>query len=252
MSANRVSARVVGALLSSLGIAAVLLLGLLAFSNAQARGAPAPEPHDRSAAAPLLRPQDVISIPRGSAPTFDGFCGYDEYADASTYDFDEAPPETGSVYLKHDDDYLYVCIVGVQGSNADRFASVYLDTDNGAEEWAEGDDLSLRVGILDGSQSSWVGTGVMNGYVTTTLDGWAALTDMGGGDFDQAEYVIPVGLTGGECKAPFGLAVYHHWVNGGGDDYGWPINQWYDEPMTWQPVALEGGPCATADMSIVM
>ena len=28
-----------------------------------------------------------------------------------------------------------------------------------------------------------------------------------------------------------------------GDDYGWPSNQWFDQPHTWQLVYLLNGPC---------
>src|SRR5207248_6299105 len=36
------------------------------------------------------------------------------------------------------------------------------------------------------------------------------------------------------------IAVYHHWLNSVGDDGGWPSNQFFDQPQTWQAALLGG------------
>jgi hypothetical protein len=175
----------------------------------------------------------------------DGVCdAQTEYADAAFFDFPDAFQVTGRVYLKHDDRYLYVCLSSAAGQHGARFASVYLDTDNLRETFAEADDLALHVGITSGAMSSFHGTGVANGYTAAILPGWSAATSPA--NADVAEYAIPLALTGGMCGSPFGLAAYHHWVQGIGDDYGWPSNQFFDQPQTWETVALASAPCAPA------
>ncbi|MCZ7571579.1 MAG: hypothetical protein M5U01_23775 [Ardenticatenaceae bacterium] len=175
----------------------------------------------------------------------DGLCDpHAEYADASSFDFLDADQVTGRLFLKHDDQNLYVCMIGAAGQFQDRFATVYLDTDNLREVFAEADDLALRAEVVSGATSSFQGSGVANGYVPAGFSGWSAATSWG--NADVAEYAIPLALTGGTCGSRFGLAVYHHWVLKAGDDYGWPSNQFFDQPQTWQTVALASAPCTPA------
>lgn len=193
--------------------------------------------------------QDIITIPQDdNAVKLDGVCDVSsEYSEALAFQFTDATV-SGTVYLKQEATHLFVCLEGILGTDPRRFASVYLDTDNGREKWAEGDDYSLRVDIITRTESSWVGTGVSNGYTATTLADWTAVTARG--DYDVAEYKIPITLTGGICNAPFGIAVYHHWVEYTGDDYGWPSPEWFDQPQTWQTAEFETPPCPNADLSL--
>ncbi len=226
------------------------LIALLAVFTAGATGRTGAFPiPDEGAPAVPDRPQDVITIPQDSnAVTMDGVCDVGtEYSKALAFQFDEETI-SGTVYLKQDAMNLFVCMEGVLGTKAERFASVYLDADNGREKWAEGDDYSLRVDIITGTESSWVGTGVSNGYTSTVLDDWTAVVNHG--DHDVAEYKIPITLTGGICNVPFGMAVYHHWVEYTGNDYGWPSNQYFDQPQTWQTVQFSAAPCPSADLSL--
>ena len=111
---------------------------------------------------------------------------------------------------------------------------MYIDRDNGKEKLAEDDDFALRTTIIDGSMESMAGTGDANGYKTTTLDGWQSVVTaagVGGSNFDTVEYAIPLRLVQAQCGAPFGLAFYHHWVLDEGVDYGWPNNQFFDQPQ---------------------
>jgi hypothetical protein len=196
-----------------------------------------------------IQAQAPITIPYGKAPvTLDGNCR--EYTDGVLYTFSELPGTTGRVYLKHDNSNLFVCLEGVPGERADRFASVYLDTDNGREPIAQSDDKSLRVNITNGITKSLQGSGVPNGYVSATLPGWtAAATHTANGD--SAEYSIPLLLTGGGCNRDFGLSVFHHWLRFVGDDFGWPAGSIFDQPQTWQEVKLDSFPCGRGKIAYV-
>lgn len=207
-----------------------------------------PTPADRveaaQNAASFTAPQSAvtITIPYARlAVNIDGNCDSKEYADVTPYTFVDGLEFQGLVYLKQDTDRLYVCLYGRAGSFANRFASVYLDTNNGQEKIAQIDDLAVQVRYADNATSNAVGTGA-GGYTSTVITGWEAKTS-GNVDIEMAEYAIPLTLTGGLCQAPFGIAVYHHWFATVGNDYGWPSNQWYDQPQTWQTAVLSNSPC---------
>jgi uncharacterized repeat protein (TIGR01451 family) len=202
-----------------------------------------------------LQAQDVITIPQGISVTVDARCDpASEYKDAASYDFTDVDasgaPISGTVYLKHDGAYLYICMKGSNGGYPDRFARIYLDTTNDRESYAGPNDFALQIGIVTPTPSSYKGTGVANGYVATPINGWSAATTWGNGD--MAEYKIPINVTGGWCGAHFGLAVYHHWVLAVGNDYGWPSNKFFDQPQTWQEVVLGGtAPCGSGKIAYV-
>ena len=164
-------------LLIGVGLVAV---ALWLFGAMPVRGAinsaPIDKPEVTTASESPVQAQAPITIPFGQAPvTVDGNCR--EYTDGVLYTFSELPGTTGRVYLKHDNSNLFVCLEGVPGERADRFASVYLDTNNGREPIAQSDDKSLRVNITDGITKSLQGSGVPNGYVPATLPGWMAGRD---------------------------------------------------------------------------
>ena len=186
----------------------------------------------------------VITIPLVAAPfTLDGACGTDEYAGARAVQFQESgSPVNSSVFLQHDNSYLYICMQGAIGSNSPSdFASVYLDTDYGREPMATYDDLSLTANIQQYT-TTLRGAGA-GGYLASSLSGWEARSAFG--NKHVFEYKIPISAltVGGLCQRTFGLAVYHLWVNGPGLDFGWPSNQWWDQPQTWQPVQLDRVTC---------
>lgn len=190
---------------------------------------------------------NVTVIPLAAPATIDGACTpAGEYADALALPYADAFGVTRTVYVKHDNLYMYVCLVGSAGTFPARFASVYLDTFNSRLLVAGSTDYALRADIITGTQSSFKGTGVPNGYTPINLTGWSVETTGGPGqNFDIAEYAIPLSITGGWCGQPFGLAVYHHWVQGVGNDYGWPSATFFDSPKTWAEVSLQGTPsCA--------
>jgi hypothetical protein len=229
-----------------LGLAVVVAL-LVALSAVPARATPPLFTFDQSESRLPAQPQGPLSIPSGSAPgKIDGICDpAGDWSGALAVDFADYGGAAGAtvtrtVYLKHDNSNLYVCLVGAVGNYPDRFASVYLDTLDTKLAKAGATDYGLRVGILTPTLSSVKGTGVGN-YTTTVLSGWtAAASGVPGANFEVAEYSIPIALTGGSCNKPFGLAVYHHWLTGMDIDFGWPSNQWYDSPQTWTEVQLAG------------
>jgi len=235
-----------------LALAAVITVrGSTAASSA---GKPAAFPPEGPAFPPegpgdgsVLPSQAQTMIPLGSQADVDASCG--DYTDGASFEFSDAFGVTGTVFLKHDADYLYVCMEGSPGQNPDRYARVYLDTDHGQEAAAEADDLALQVDITEGTESSYRGTGVADGYEDADIPGWMAEADQG--TADVAEWAIPLHLTGGWCGTEFGLAVYHHAVSVQGDDYGWPSNEFYDVPESWMSVVFESAPCGDGDIAYV-
>jgi uncharacterized repeat protein (TIGR01451 family) len=229
----------------------VLLLGMLVIpsfnSSAAAPAAPAQVPSQAPGADPLK----LISIPATpKPPTADGYCDPAEYDSGISYTFnDGGGANNATVWLMHDADYLYVCMSALHGSYSDRFASLYLDPqgDGSSYQFARDNDYSLKITIDSGVLSSWQGSGVGPSPASYIPDGtidpsWSALSSSPNNDL--AEYKILLkGFDLNACGGIFGLAVYHHWFSFTGNDYGWPSNQWYDQPRTWQLATLEGIPC---------
>ena len=194
-------------------------------------------------------PVTEIQIPANSLGIdIDGNCDLQtEYASAASYPFADANGAVGTVYLVHGNKYLNVCVIGARGLLSDRFYTLYLDTDNGREKFAEEDDYGLKLGVLISSfNDSLIGTG-QGGYVSGTLpSSWSGsaqedtINDM---NVDVAEYQIPLPLFESYCGAPFGIALYHHWLDRVGDDYGWPTSQFWDQPQTWVQATLAGRSC---------
>jgi len=191
-------------------------------------------------------PTQPITIPfTGAAVKLDGLCDLNgEYGNAFIGTVIYPTGGGGKVYLMHDNTNLYVCLLGATGKFNDRFASVYLDPNDSRDKFAQKDDDALRVDIISNTLHSLVGTGVANGYIPATIPGWNAVAHAGVSATalvgDSAEWSIPLSLVQQTCGKPFGIAVYHHWLNSVGDDGGWPSNQFFDQPQTWQE-ALIGG-----------
>ncbi len=223
----------------------ILALGLLAVPPADTFAA-APG-QAGSSASTLADPLNVLSIPvTTKPPTLDGFCDQAEYGSAAAYLFDDGGgSRNGVVHLMHDENFLYVCMSGENGTLKERFTSLYLDPqgDGVSYTFAKANDYSLRAMIEGGALSSWHGSGI-GPYPDAYLEdfdiggSWTAQTSSTQGD--QAEYRLALkGFNFNACGAVFGMAVYHHWFSGVGNDYGWPSNNWYDQPRTWQLVTLD-------------
>ncbi|MEZ4709624.1 MAG: DNRLRE domain-containing protein [Caldilineaceae bacterium] len=195
-------------------------------------------------------PPAQILIPAHTAQiTLDGACDLrTEYANVPAYPYFEQFGQTGNVYFKHDRKYLYICATGDKGLNASRFFGAYLDVDNGRETVAEKDDYALRIGVESNELRSLAGTGVANGYTESGPTDWTAAAQSTGlsTGTDSAEYQIPLVSLTGACLEKLGVAVYHQDVNRAGDDFGWPSNQFFDQPQTWVEATLDGISCPTA------
>jgi uncharacterized repeat protein (TIGR01451 family) len=232
-------------------ITSVMISILIVFIvGAAAWLSPRAAPANAQAASPNTSASEsgALLIPNApnATPKIDGFC--DEYAAAISKTFLDGNGKEATVYLMHNGTRLFVCLKAQPGTYKERFASLYLDPqgDGSSYDFAQKDDYSLRINIPGTTRSSLHGTGVANGYVTdSSVDGFwdgAATTSQTG---DTAEYSIEIGrFKFGDCDKLFGIAVYHHWFAGVGDDYGWPSNQWFDQPRTWQLASLDNGPCA--------
>jgi uncharacterized repeat protein (TIGR01451 family) len=232
----------------------LLMLAVLALTLAANPTTPAtaslPLAEDQPAASRPAAPHEVpgaLGIPLATVavPKVDGVC--DEYAGASMQTFTDGNGQEATVYLVHDGANLYICMQAQPATFEDRFGSFYLDPqgDGSSYAYAQKDDYALRVNVVGSARSSYVGSGVPNGYVLDpSLDGlWDgdSAIDAAG---EAVEWRVSIGRFGfGACGALFGAAVYHHWFTAVGDDYGWPGNQWFDQPRTWQLLYLLDGPC---------
>ncbi|MFL5801298.1 MAG: hypothetical protein ACJ8CR_06110 [Roseiflexaceae bacterium] len=226
---------------------AILLAALLAPLGAPASATAVSTAPEVAAAAPALASDGPLTIPLSQqAPKIDGKCT--EYADAVTQTFDDGGGAQGTVFLKHNGTNLYVCMRGKPGTFKERFGSLYLDPqgDGAGYQFAKPDDYALRINIPGTTKKSYHGTGVANGYV---LDPSLDTSWVGAAPPDPASEVVEwsVSLSGfklGLCGRVFGVATYHHWFSAVGDDYGWPSNQFFDQPGTWQLATLQGvQPC---------
>lgn len=186
----------------------------------------------------------ILSIPLNqTTPTIDGSCT--EYAGGVSETFDDGNGKSGIVYLMHDGDYLYVCIAAQRGTNPERFASLYLDPNGNGSNYifAQQDDYAFHTS-LTGALTSLRGSGVANGYVPDPSLDPNVQTAANITDFDGFEYRLDLhGLEFGYNCNLFGIATYHHQFSFFGDDYGWPANQWFDQPRTWQLAQLGGIRC---------
>lgn len=196
--------------------------------------------------------QTAVTIPQAqSTPTIDGVCSAasGEYGDAFSATFADAFNTTGTIFLKHDATYLYVCLRGASSVNsaAGPFAGVYLDTDNGKESAAETDDLSLRVGIQTNTTSAHRGNGSGGYTADPTITDWDAKATTG--NADQAEWRIPLSLVSQQCGNAFGLTISHEAVSGDLVPYSWPNNVTLSAPKSWQEVTL-ANPACSADLSV--
>lgn len=197
-------------------------------------------------------PDGVLGIPSGKIPhVIDGICGTDEYLEAVEVTFTDGNGKPATVRLVHDGDNLYVCMQAQPGSFDGRFGRLYLDPqgDGSSYVYARQDDLAFQVDVLDSARSSYRGSDVPNGWLSdpTLNPFWegAATFDAQG---ETVEYSLSLGRLGfGDCDRLFGLAAYHHWFSAVGDDYGWPSNQWFDQPRTWSLAHLIGAPCGGND-----
>lgn len=191
----------------------------------------------------------ILDIPNGKFPPFiDGKCTPNEYQDALQLSFLDGNGAPATVWLLYNGDNFYVCLQAQPGAFPARFARVYLDPqgDGVSYLYASKGDFAFQVNFLDNTRSSYRGSDVPNGWtldpaLTSFWEGYATSDELG----DVVEYSLSTGRLGfGRCSSIFGLAIYHHWFSAVGDDYGYPSNQWFDQPRTWALGRLLGSPCS--------
>ena len=231
-------------LISSL-VAGLLFNGPVAAAGPNSPAAPVPA-GSHSAAANLLT---IPAVANGvSSPKANGVCDKTEYADGLFVTFADGPDAkgTGEVYLIHDDNYLYMCITSPVGFYPARFDSLYLDPQgNGTTyTYAQQDDFSLRLNYT-GGKSTFIGNGLIGGWQDVSNPDNGLWSGVASSDTsDVAEYEMPLAnFNIHVCSTIFRLAGYHHHFAGSGNDYGWPSNQYYDQPGTWQPLVLGSANC---------
>ena len=231
----------------------ITMLLTLGANPSKPASAAVPETSVNQAAAPVkpTAPTDIpgaLGIPLMTGkPAVDGVCAVGEYAGTLAQTFMDGNGQLATVYIGHDGFFLYLCMHAQPGTFDGRFGSLYLDPqgDGSSYTFAQKDDYALHVNIPGTTRTSYNGTGVANGYVLnpsvgTFWDG-SSLADAAGETVEWRVSIFEFGF--GNCGALFGLGAYHHWFTGTGDDYGWPSNQWFDQPHTWQLVYLLNGPC---------
>lgn len=233
---------VLATLVMMLGVSQPNPVNAAVLSPNQNQFAPVSQP-----AAPSAIPGALGIPPMTGKPSVDGICSVDEYAGALVETFTDGNGQQATVYIAHDGFFLYVCMQAQPGTFPERFGSLYLDPqgDGSSYTYAQKNDYSLRVNIPGTTRSSYNGTGVANGYVlNSSLDSMWNGVSQASANGETVEWRVSISEIGfGNCGALFGMAVYHHWFSGTGDDFGWPSNQWFDQPRTWQLVYLLNGPC---------
>lgn len=193
-------------------------------------------------------PPTSITIPHVTdVGKLDAICDtQNEYANALSYQYIDHLGAISTLYLKQDDEFLYACIEGAQGSFTIRYFSLYLDRNNGSEKYADIDDLSLQVRVEDGAMSPYEGTGQsINTWVPSAYTNWRAVAKptVTAAEPEVAEYLVPLTDLTTTCGQPFGLALFHHWVTDSGVDYGWPTVNSSFSPDTWVQATLERTTC---------
>src|SRR5665648_365714 len=189
----------------------------------------------------------ILDIPQTDAGfKVDGDCNDAAYAGAVPQTFSDSGG-SGTVLIVHTATKLLVCMIGTTGTFNQRSGSVYLDPqgDGNTYTYVQQNDYRLQVGILNGSNASYHGTDVADGYVPDAVvpSSWIGAAMITAAN-DTVEYEIDLAGFGiGICSQVFGLAVYHHDFAAIGDTYGWPSNTYYDQPRTWQLMKLVNGPC---------
>jgi uncharacterized repeat protein (TIGR01451 family) len=221
------------------------LLGGYSFGGPTAAISAGPSVSGVAAPSLVTIPEIPVNHP---APNVDGVCKASEYQDGISYNFTDGPNGTGigTVYLLHGADTLYLCISSSQGTYATRFDSLYLDPqgDGNTYTFAQQDDFSFRLDF-SGGKTSFRGNGSMGGWWNSSSSDnalWSGAALSVG--TDVAEYALSLASFNIHlCTSIFALAGYHHHFAFSGNDYGWPSNQYYDQPGTWQLATLGGASC---------
>jgi len=197
------------------------------------------------------QPTQIVIAKSAVTVTVDNACSPNEYPNDG-YKFVDSGMRYSSVYVSHDDEYLYFCAENAISDYDKRFYALYIDTDLGKELHAEKDDLAFYTNpISKNSDNEW-GNSVdkytkipclispepesCDGSTAVKLANWEALSGVvtQTNPIEVAEYKIKLDLIGVNCQdRKIGMSFFHHWVNDIADDFGWPTDRWFSEPNTW-------------------
>lgn len=169
-----------------------------------------------------------------------------EYAGALRQQYIDFNGAVSMLYLKQDQEFFHLCAEGTRGSFTLRYFGLYLDRDNGQEKYAESEDYSLRVRVVDSANSIFRGTGSQTDtWNQSTIDGWrgVAAPATGNNVSEVAEFQVPLNVLSETCGQPFGLALYHQSINDNGVDFGWPTRVAPISPVTWVQAQLAQPSC---------
>lgn len=178
---------------------------------------------------------DILALPIGSTPPFDGHCLTSNYNDALPVTI------TGfniPVQLKRDADFLYICFSGMELGGATQQVSVYLDRDHTGTTSPQPGDFVFRItrtSATSGGQGDGVG-----GYTAADPGGWSALKSESGGEFStwDAQFRISMATAGG-WNHVVGLALEARAINPNALSL-WPGRALNTRPDTWADLVLSG------------
>lgn len=188
--------------------------------------------------ASLQRP--LIAAPNELSPVLDGDCNFtDEYQDAGKATFTNVMGFESTIYMKHNRDFLFVCIDNLQGNIEPPNAPVttlnlYLDTDHSLSTVPFQDDLKLTIDV-DGNATG--ASGSISNYSGPDPGGWLVRIDWD--EFDwSAEYRLHRRLVNG-WGHKIGMSVGYEDVRAANDNYYWPLGSSSNRTDRWGDVDLE-------------
>lgn len=199
-------------------------------------------------AAPPIGHEPIL-IPRLSSPaTVDGNCAPGEYSGVQLpiwYADGYGATSLAWATLGATATDIYVCLSDLPiGSDSRQFAALYFDPDGAGGSIADADDYRVLVERASGTVTSERGNG-SGSYTTPGLSNVQAA--VGGFEFDwSAEFRV------GRSALPasdtmFRMQFIHHWLNGVGDDYGWPVDFSWNIPNAWEQFQINDADVPRAD-----
>ena len=187
----------------------------------------------------LLR-RPVIAAPNESAPVLDGDCNFtDEYQDAGKATFVNVFGQESTIYMKHNRDYLFVCVDNLQ-SNVEppdapvTSVSLYIDPDHSMSTVPQTDDFKLTVDV-NGNKSG--ASGSITGFAGPDPGGWVVRVEPGEIGW-SAEFRLHRRLVNGWGHT-IGMTVGYEDVRADNDNYYWPAGSSSNRTNRWGDVELE-------------
>ena len=178
-----------------------------------------------------------LAIPVAAAPTLDGTCDDDVYANALRLPLRPyADGAQSSVLLSRTGAHLWACFAELRrtaGTSPGTFVILRADVNASRATTPQADDYEFTLtedgvgttGVGNGASFARPGPGGMDGRVAADAATWSA------------ELRLDAGVLGNWSSA-IGLAVGQGSVSAAGDDYLWPYRSLRTNPSTWATTAL--------------